>query len=130
MRQGNDRCDVNLYHRQLIAILTELNCAPSKLLHLGDNRLSDVAVPSSWGIRTLLLSTEIHRFKRHRRLSDGAGGSLALSGMFSTIARRWQSLDEAPKCDGEAVSEDDAMGKTASILFLVAPNGYALLLCA
>jgi FMN phosphatase YigB (HAD superfamily) len=71
-------------------VLAELNCSPTRLLHIGDNRLSDVAVPSSRGIRTLLVPTVLHRFKWHHQLNDAPSGSLAMSAMLCAIGRRWR----------------------------------------
>lgn len=83
---GKSKLDGSLFD----VVLHELQCAPNRLLHIGDNRLSDVAVPSSRGIRTLLLSTVTHQFKWRHRLSDAPSGSLTMSAMLRQIGQHWR----------------------------------------
>jgi len=99
---GKSKLDGSLFD----VVLHELHCAPNRLLHVGDNRLSDVAVPSSQGIRTMLLSTAAHRFKWAHRLNDAPSGSLTMSAMLCEIRHRWRP-------DDHEAGQDSILSRTA-----------------
>lgn len=81
---GKTKFEGSLYD----VVLEELQCAPGKLLHIGDNPLSDVTMPLGKGIRTHFLPTSKHRFKWRHQLGDMPSGNLVMSAMLCEISKK------------------------------------------
>ena len=69
-------------------VLREFGCAPNKILHVGDNQLSDVTMALCKGIRALHLSTPKHWFKWRHKFGDIPSGNLVISGMLCNVSKQ------------------------------------------
>ena len=69
-------------------ILKELRCPPARLLHIGDNPLSDATAALSKGMRTLVLTNPKQRLRWRYGLGDTASGNTAVSTLLCEISRQ------------------------------------------
>ena len=68
-------------------VLNDLGCSPKRMLHVGDNRLSDVSMALSKGVRTFFVPTIKHRLKWRCGLGDEPSGEPFLSSLLCEISR-------------------------------------------
>ena len=99
---GKSKLEGTLYD----IILKDHHCSPGRLLHVGDNALSDVTVPLGKGIRTLHVPTPGHRLRWRCGADDGPSGDLVLSEMLCDASRRY--VGEAGANDTKSVMERTA----------------------
>jgi predicted HAD superfamily hydrolase len=96
-------------------VLKELQCSPGKLLHIGDNPLSDVTMPLGKGIRTHFLPTPKHRFRWRHQLGDMPSGNLVLSAMLCDISKK--SEKGADRNDLQSVITQTAIHNLSFLYF-------------
>lgn len=87
-------------------ILRDHQCAPSRLLHVGDNQFSDVTVPLGKGILTLNVPTSKHWLRWRSGVGDVPSGDLVLSEMLCEVSKR--SAEEIKARDLKSVLEQTA----------------------
>ncbi len=85
---GKTKSEGSLYD----VVLEDLRCAPSRLLHIGDNQHSDVAVAVSKGIRTLFVPTAKYRLRRRHGVADVPSGNLVMAAMLCDISKRSEKV--------------------------------------
>jgi predicted HAD superfamily hydrolase len=99
-------------------LIKDLKCAPDKILHIGDNRLSDVAVPLGKGIRSLHVTTPKHRLKWHSGLNDMQSGCQVMSGMLCEVSGK---LSEKTNTEGlQSVLEKTATEQLSLLYYAFA----------
>ncbi|MGC3974333.1 MAG: HAD-IA family hydrolase [Nitrospira sp.] len=68
-------------------VLKDLDCSPGRLLHVGDNPLSDATAALGQGIRSFICTNPKQRLKWRYGLSDRPSGSQAVSALLCDISR-------------------------------------------
>lgn len=81
---GRTKADGSLFE----VVLKDMQCQPNRLIHIGDNKLSDVGTPLGMGIRALLFTTPKHQLKWRHGLNDGPSGSLVMSAMLCDLGKQ------------------------------------------
>ncbi len=84
---GMTKADGSMYD----FVLKDLACTPDRMLHIGDNPYSDVAVPLGKGIRAFLLPTPKHLWRWKHGLKEQPSGNLCVSSMLCGISRQSSS---------------------------------------
>jgi glycosyltransferase involved in cell wall biosynthesis/predicted HAD superfamily hydrolase len=108
---GKTKSEGSLYD----VVLEDLCCAPSRLLHIGDNQHSDVAVAVSKGIRTLFVPTPQYRLRRRHGVADVPSGNLVMAAMLCDISRRSEKV--TARDDPQSVIEQTATQNLALLYF-------------
>jgi predicted HAD superfamily hydrolase len=108
---GKTKTEGSLYS----VVLKELGCVPAKLLHIGDNPLSDVAMALSNGIRAYYLPTPKHLFKYQHQMSDMPSGNLILSAMLCETSNK--SKEEVNREDLQSVISQTAIHHLSFLYF-------------
>lgn len=76
------------HHGALFGIvLKDLKCSPGRLLHVGDNPLSDATAALGQGLRSFICTNPKQRLKWRYGLSDRPSGSQAISALLCDISR-------------------------------------------
>lgn len=96
-------------------VLKELQCTPAKLLHVGDNQLSDVTMALNRGLRAYYLPTPKHRLKWRHGFSDTLSGDQVLSAMLCTVSQK--SSEKAEFNDLQSVLEQTATENLAPLYY-------------
>lgn len=117
---GKTKQEGSLFDR----VLNDLGCRPKRVLHVGDNRLSDVSMALGKGLRTFFVPTIKHRLKWRCGLGDEPSGDLTLSALLCDISRHMaeqNGTDEPPTwLSGGAmtkkVSEQNEMDELSALL--------------
>lgn len=68
-------------------VLKELNCSPGRLLHVGDNPLSDATAALGKGLRNFICTNPKQRLRWRYGLSDRPSGNQAISALLCDISR-------------------------------------------
>lgn len=68
-------------------VLKELACSPGRLLHVGDNPLSDATAALGKGLRSFICTNPKQRLKWRYGLSDRPSGNQAISALLCDISR-------------------------------------------
>jgi FMN phosphatase YigB (HAD superfamily) len=83
-------------------VLRDLGCAPSRLLHVGDDHFCDITPALGKGLRTLFVPTAPQRWRFRHQLADKPTGGGAMAAMLTrlatagnTAARRRDTRDAA-----------------------------------
>jgi glycosyltransferase involved in cell wall biosynthesis/predicted HAD superfamily hydrolase len=108
---GKTKAEGSLYD----VVLEDLRCAPNRLLHIGDNQHSDVAVAMSKGVRTLFVPTPKHRLRWRHGVADVPSGNLVMAAMLCDISKRSEKV--AARDDPQSVIEQTATQNLALLYF-------------
>ncbi|MCB0190911.1 MAG: HAD-IA family hydrolase [Anaerolineae bacterium] len=75
-------------------VLNDLGCSPKRVLHVGDNRLSDMSMALGKGLRAFFVPTVKHRLKWRCGFGDELSGDLTLSTLLCEISSRMAEQNE------------------------------------
>lgn len=96
-------------------VLRDLGCPPGRLLHVGDNQLTDVTRAVSKGIRSFFVPTSKYEFKWRHGLADVPSGNPSLSAMLCFLSEAGQQA--VTLADLRSVLERTAI-ENLSVLYL------------
>lgn len=78
-------------------VLNDLGRRPKRVLHVGDNRLSDVSMALGKGLRTFFVPTIKHRLKWRCGLGDEPSGDVRFSSLLCEVSKNMAEQNEANK---------------------------------
>lgn len=113
---GKSKVDGGLYD----VVLRDLDCAPNRLLHVGDNQLVDVTMALGKGIRTFFVPTPKHYFRWQCGIGDRPSGNQVVSAMLYDLSHRsYQHTSPKPIPTVQTAAEHLALLNLAYATWLI-----------